>query len=136
LQYLLKWKGYPEAENTWENKEDVFVKELLEEFYQQHPTAIRSICLQKDDPETPHNVNQPMSLHTLSPPLPHRYPPTMSGNAASAPTSPVSTRGGNHGESEVGERLSPLTLPQAILVLALPPNTSREELEEAWRREE
>jgi len=136
LQYLLKWKGYPEAENTWENKEDVFVQELLEEFHQQHPMAIRLICLQKDDSNSSHNVDQPMSLHTLSPPSPHRHPLTMSGNAASALASPVSTRGGNHGGSEVGECLLPLTLPQAILVLALPPNTSREELEEAWSREE
>jgi len=30
LQYLLKWKGYPEKENTWENKENVFTQELLE----------------------------------------------------------------------------------------------------------
>jgi len=136
LQYLLKWKGYPEAENTWENKEDVFVQELLEEFYQQHPTAMRLICLQKDGPETPHNVDQPMSLHTLSPPSPHRHPLTMSGNAALALASPVSVQGGYHGKSEAGECLSPLTLPQAIPALALPPNTTREELEEAWRREE
>ena len=90
LQYLLKWKGYPKAENTWENKEDIFAQELLEEFHQQHPTAIRSIRLQKDDSNIPHNVDQPMPLHTLSPPSPHRHPLTMSGNATSAPASPAS----------------------------------------------
>jgi len=45
LQYLLKWKGYPEAENTWENKENMFAQELLKEFHQQYPKAIRSIRL-------------------------------------------------------------------------------------------
>jgi len=42
----------------------------------------------------------------------------------------------NHGKSKAREHLSPLTLPQAIPALALPPNTTKEELEEAWRREE
>jgi len=63
LQYLLKWKGYPKAENTWENKENVFAQELLKEFHQQYPKAIRSIHLQKDDSEIPHNDNHPTSLY-------------------------------------------------------------------------
>jgi len=71
LQYLLKWKGYPEAENTWENKENVFAQELLEEFHQQYPKAIRSIRLQKDDSEVPHNDDHPTSLHLLLPSSPY-----------------------------------------------------------------
>jgi hypothetical protein len=32
LQYLVKWKGYPDAENQWVNKEDVFAEDAIKEF--------------------------------------------------------------------------------------------------------
>ncbi|GES76716.1 cysteine proteinase [Rhizophagus clarus] len=32
-QYYLKWKGYPDDENTWENESDVFAKELIEKYW-------------------------------------------------------------------------------------------------------
>jgi hypothetical protein len=32
LQYLVKWKGYPDAENQWVNKEDVFAEDAIREF--------------------------------------------------------------------------------------------------------
>jgi hypothetical protein len=32
LQYLVKWKGYLDAENQWVNREDVFVEEAIREF--------------------------------------------------------------------------------------------------------
>jgi hypothetical protein len=32
LQYLVKWKGYPNAENQWVNKEDVFAEDAVREF--------------------------------------------------------------------------------------------------------
>ncbi|CAB4385848.1 unnamed protein product [Rhizophagus irregularis] len=32
-QYYLKWKGYPEDDNTWENESDVFAKELIEKYW-------------------------------------------------------------------------------------------------------
>jgi hypothetical protein len=33
LQYLVKWKGYPDAENQWVAKEDVFAEEAIKEFH-------------------------------------------------------------------------------------------------------
>jgi hypothetical protein len=33
LQYLVKWKGYPDAENQWVAKEDVFSEEAIKEFH-------------------------------------------------------------------------------------------------------
>ncbi|PRP88087.1 chromodomain-helicase-DNA-binding protein 5 [Planoprotostelium fungivorum] len=32
MEYLIKWKGYPESDNTWEAQEHIFASELLEEF--------------------------------------------------------------------------------------------------------
>ena len=37
LQYLIKWKGYPEADNTWENHGDVFANQLICQYHQTHP---------------------------------------------------------------------------------------------------
>ena len=34
MYYLVKWKGYPTSDNSWEPKENVRVKELIEEYYQ------------------------------------------------------------------------------------------------------
>lgn len=44
LQYLVKWKGYPQEESTWEpatNLENS--KKLIEEFHKKHPSAPRKI---------------------------------------------------------------------------------------------
>src|ERR1700747_1348934 len=41
LQLLIKWKGYPEADNTWEPVEGVFAPQLVKEFYENNPTAIK-----------------------------------------------------------------------------------------------
>jgi len=71
LQYLLKWKGYLEAEKTWENKENEFAQELLEEFHKQYPKAIKSIRLQKDDSEIPTMTTIPHLCIRCFPP--HHY---------------------------------------------------------------
>ena len=34
VQYLLKWKGYPVDESTWEYADDCFCKDLIEDFLQ------------------------------------------------------------------------------------------------------
>ena len=33
LQFLLKWKGYPEADNTWEPQNHIHMKELVKEYW-------------------------------------------------------------------------------------------------------
>jgi len=37
LQYLLKWKGYPSSDNTWETVEDVHADKLLKDYHRRHP---------------------------------------------------------------------------------------------------
>src|SRR5712675_2617702 len=37
LQYLIKWKDYPSADNTWETAEDVHTDDLVKGYHQRHP---------------------------------------------------------------------------------------------------
>ena len=39
LQYLVKWKGYPDSENQWVDKDDVFADKALQEFKTLNPTS-------------------------------------------------------------------------------------------------
>jgi hypothetical protein len=43
LQYFIKWKGYPEEENTWEPKDNINKSAwpLVKEFHRRHPTAAK-----------------------------------------------------------------------------------------------
>ena len=43
LQYLVRWKGYSEAHDSWEPAKDVHADELVQEFYKTNPNAIRTI---------------------------------------------------------------------------------------------
>jgi RNase H-like domain found in reverse transcriptase/Reverse transcriptase (RNA-dependent DNA polymerase)/Integrase zinc binding domain/Chromo (CHRromatin Organisation MOdifier) domain len=36
LQYLLKWKGYPEADNTWEDEDQMTAPDLLKQYNRRH----------------------------------------------------------------------------------------------------
>jgi hypothetical protein len=46
LQYLVRWKGFSEAHDSWEPAKDVHAENLIEEFYKRHPTAIQTISSQ------------------------------------------------------------------------------------------
>ena len=37
LQYLIKWKGYPESDNTWEPLDQVHAPELIREYHRCFP---------------------------------------------------------------------------------------------------
>ena len=37
LQYLIKWKGYPSSDNTWEPEENVHAEDLVKEYHRRHP---------------------------------------------------------------------------------------------------
>ncbi len=36
LQYLIKWKGYPESDNTWEPADNVQVPQLIRKYHTTH----------------------------------------------------------------------------------------------------
>jgi hypothetical protein len=49
LQYLIKWKGYSEAHNSWEPVKHINVPQKLQEFKDKHPTAIKEATLEEMD---------------------------------------------------------------------------------------
>ena len=81
-QYLVHWKGYSLAHDSWTNSKDLHVLELLVDF-QKRSRSIRT--LQSDDSTPPH------SCPVTSPSLTIR---AMSTNENSAPSTPVNTSTG------------------------------------------
>jgi hypothetical protein len=51
LQYLVKWKGYPDAENQWVAKEDVFAEDAIREFQSLNSDPGVHIRQAQTDPE-------------------------------------------------------------------------------------
>jgi Chromo (CHRromatin Organisation MOdifier) domain len=43
LQYLLKWKGYSEAHNSWEPADQVHATELIENYHKKKPATVKGI---------------------------------------------------------------------------------------------
>jgi hypothetical protein len=43
VQYLVKWKGYPDSDNEWVNWDDMHAEEALEDFRKQNPRVITHI---------------------------------------------------------------------------------------------
>jgi hypothetical protein len=40
LQYLVAWKGYLDAHNSWEPKRNLRAPQLIQEFYDHNPRAV------------------------------------------------------------------------------------------------
>ena len=39
LQYLVKWEGYPDSDNQWVDKDDVFADDKVREFKRSNPAS-------------------------------------------------------------------------------------------------
>jgi Chromo (CHRromatin Organisation MOdifier) domain len=63
LQYLLKWKGYSEAHNSWEPADQVHAVELIKDYHKQKPTAVKSIKRLAIEPSV--NMSQSTPSFTL-----------------------------------------------------------------------
>jgi hypothetical protein len=69
LQYLVKWEGYPDAENTWVDKDDVFADDKVREFKASNPdtaTHIRSTSVAKSPHFPTSTCSHLLHQHTLS----------------------------------------------------------------------
>jgi hypothetical protein len=42
LQYMVRWKGFSEAHDSWEPANNIHAEQLIEDFYRQNPSTIRS----------------------------------------------------------------------------------------------
>ena len=62
LQYLVKWKGYPDSENQWVNKDDVFADEAVRDFKRLNPASEAHIRTLKE----PHVLTIPPSAKYMS----------------------------------------------------------------------
>ena len=74
LQYLIKWQGYPESDNTWEPANQVYALDLLQEYHKHQP--LESIKgKQKPLSKTTIHTISPFKLPTIAsqwtPLLPH-----------------------------------------------------------------
>jgi hypothetical protein len=95
LQYLVKWKGYPDSDNQWINKEDVFADDAIREFKSSNPdqeTHIRRVNIDSPSHHSSSRICQlpgPSLAHsqtTASTLYPEKVVVTL--NSASFATSP------------------------------------------------
>jgi hypothetical protein len=69
LQYLVKWEGYPDADNMWVDKDDVFADDKVREFKTSNPDAathIRNISFAKSPYPPTSTRSQLLCQHALS----------------------------------------------------------------------
>jgi hypothetical protein len=43
LQYLVKWMGYPDSDNTWEPVEQIHALDLIKSYQKQHQLSIKTL---------------------------------------------------------------------------------------------
>jgi hypothetical protein len=114
LQYLIKWKGYPESDNTWKPVTNLQAPHLIKEYHKRHPlNSINRSELQAEGGHPPNwllhtehapptysmtrplGTNSPLLLGTSMPTTPHSLllpPPTESAaDIASAKPNPSNT---------------------------------------------
>jgi hypothetical protein len=68
LQYLVKWEGYPDSDNMWVDKDDIFAEDKVREFKASSPKAethIRSSLVTKSPHSSPSPLSQLLHQHTL-----------------------------------------------------------------------
>src|SRR5579863_1513246 len=90
LQYLLKWKGYLESDNTWEPADQVHAPDLVKAYHRRHQLehikASTTVLLSS----THSSPNWSRSLSLYSAPTPTARTNSPSSNPADVPTSRIS----------------------------------------------
>jgi Chromo (CHRromatin Organisation MOdifier) domain len=71
LQYLIKWKGYPESDNTWEDANRIHTPILIKLYHQALPSTnlkAQQICLEGNHSPVlspPKAFSRPLSSPTI-----------------------------------------------------------------------
>src|SRR5229473_440362 len=99
LQYFVKWKGYPESDNTWEPAQNIHAPDLLKKYHQRYPLTDKRGGTAKKKVSLRTQVVTTCLLMPLTSPLPilpmsYLSPPlhTMT-RSHSLPDSPSMSRG-------------------------------------------
>jgi hypothetical protein len=69
LQYLVKWEGYPDSDNMWVDKDDMFADDKIREFKNSNPESeahIRSTSSAKSPHPSAHTCSHLLHQHALS----------------------------------------------------------------------
>ena len=68
LQYLVKWAGYPDSDNQWVDKDDVFAEDKVREFKRRNPAAKTHIrrSLSEGMSHSPSSTSSYFPPHILS----------------------------------------------------------------------
>jgi len=93
LQYLIKWKGYPTSDNTWEPSEGVFAPDLIASYHQRNPLEgpprVKRRRVQVRTTTTPLPLHP--SLIALTKPPTVAYPSPLRSGITTTPISNLST---------------------------------------------
>jgi Chromo (CHRromatin Organisation MOdifier) domain len=90
LQYLLKWKGYPEADNTWESEDQLNAPELLKQYNRCHNLQDKRTRARLAKIHSPSPVQNWSSIPMLTSPTPSIPTLRFSTTACLLPTSRMS----------------------------------------------
>jgi Chromo (CHRromatin Organisation MOdifier) domain len=74
LQYLLQWKGYSQAHNSWEPADNVTVPELVKEFHERNPMVIRAMVLKEGEQDDEETAMPSSSFHLNTPASDDSFP--------------------------------------------------------------
>jgi hypothetical protein len=79
LQYLVKWEGYPDSDNMWVDKDDVFADDKVREFKTSNPakeTHIRGLSVAKSPQPSASTHSHPLLQHAFNtcPPMDQTLP--------------------------------------------------------------
>ena len=84
LQYLIKWKGYPESDNTWENTDQTHAPDLIKLYHKDNP--LQRIKGRRLLIKSPHLPTWLPSSRTAPPNRLRPIPRSTSSDPSSAPT--------------------------------------------------
>ena len=91
VQYLIKWKGYPDSDNQWVNWDDMHADKALEAFRKRRPTAITHIRAVLQDAFLSSTTPMSTNASTVqSPILEGDAPLPFAGTTVPTPTQPAS----------------------------------------------